>query len=119
MSVNRPNDQFIQKSVESGRIQLLSWKRLPARAAAAAGFLAFAICVVLGLWAGNTAITILVRAVCAMAICWMAAWLAGMLVVHAVRGDVNSEVSVMEPQLEHEEVQTNVMEMESMESAPV
>jgi hypothetical protein len=54
-----------------------------------------------------------------MAICWMAAWMAGMLVVHAVRGDVNSEVSVTEPQLEHEEVQTNVMEMESMESAPV
>ena len=115
MSVNRSHDQFIQKSDESGRIQLLSWKRLPARAAAAAGFLAFAICVLLGLWAGNTAITILVRAVCAMAICWMAAWLAGLLVVHAVRGDVNSEASEME----QEEVQTNELEMEAMESAPV
>ncbi len=106
----------MQRSEGDGRIQLLSWERLPAKAATGVGYAAFAVSVVLGLWAGNTGITILARAVFALAICWFGAWMAGMLVVHAVRRGAIGDVSSMESDIDHEEVHTTLIENISMES---
>jgi len=107
----------MHETARNDRVQVQSWQRLPAKAAACAGLIAFATCVVFGLAAGNTAMTILGRAILAMAACWSIAWVAGMLVLHAVRGDVLDHAADGDLGTQIDGAQVPPEESETLESA--